>query len=179
MQKDESNSYICIMKQLLSFLLTICALTSCLGKLETSTPADIITVGQKLPNFEVALSDGTIMTSSMLQGKPSVIVFFNTSCKDCQRELPLIQQLYEGTTSEAANFLCISRAEGKATIEAFWTQNKLTLPYSAQEDKAVYNKFATSTIPRVYISDSSGTVRNVYVERVDLSTLQTALNEVK
>ena len=179
MQKDKSNSYICIMKQILFYLIALCVLTSCLGKLETSSSADIINVGQKLPDFEVVLSDGMKVTSSMLQGKPSVIVFFNTACKDCQKELPLIQQLYEENTSNKVTFLCISRAEGKASIESYWQQNKLTLPYSAQEDKTIYNKFATSTIPRVYISDSSGTVKNIYVERTELNTLRTAINQLK
>lgn len=179
MPKAKSNLYICIMKQYIFSLIIVCLFTSCLGKLETTNPTDIITVGQKLPNFEVVLSNGTTLTSGMLQGKPAIIVFFNTGCRDCQRELPLIQQLYEEDATHAANFLCISRNEGNASIEAYWERNGLTLPYSAQEDKTVYNLFATSSIPRVYIADSSGTVRYAYVEKVDLKTLREALMELK
>lgn len=50
----------------------------------------VIRVGDRLPSFTVDVIDGssrTLFNSSSLQGQ-TVIVFFNTECKDCQRELP-------------------------------------------------------------------------------------------
>ena len=75
-------------------------------------------------------------------------------------------------------FLCVSRAEGATSVQKFWTENALTLPYSAQETKDVYSLFATSTIPRVYVSDVSGVVRKCFTESVSEKTLREAVGEV-
>jgi hypothetical protein len=38
------------------------------------------------------------------------------------------------------------------------------MPYSPQAERAVYSLFANSLIPRVYISDPSGTVRYIFTD---------------
>ena len=53
-----------------------------------------IAVGDRLPFFSVKMSDGTIMTTDSLWGHRSVVVFFHTSCPDCQKVLPCIDSLY-------------------------------------------------------------------------------------
>lgn len=166
------------MKHFILYLATaLCMLTSCLGKVETTANADIVRVGQKLPHFEVTMNDGAYISSSSLQGKASVIVFFNTLCGDCRRELPIVQKVYADYGAKV-QFMCISRAEGAMSVQKFWTENALTLPYSAQETKDVYSLFATSTIPRVYVSDVSGTVRKCFTESVSEKTLREAVEEV-
>ena len=125
--------------------------------------ADIVKVGQMLPDFSVTMSDGTVVTGDMLRGGVSVVVFFDTSCPDCQQLLPELQRLYE-EYSERVHFVLISREEGDATISSFWALHNLTMPYSAQSDRAVYNLFAESLIPRVYISDAEGIIRHIFAD---------------
>ena len=125
--------------------------------------ADIVKVGQMLPDFSVTMSDGTEVTGDMLRGGVSVVVFFHTSCPDCQQLLPELQRLYE-EYSERVYFVLISREEGDALIAQFWAQHNLTMPYSAQSDRAIYNLFAESLIPRVYISDNGGVVRHIFTD---------------
>ena len=120
--------------------------------------ADIVKVGQMLPDFTVVMNDGSVVTGEMLREGIAVVVFFDTSCSDCQQLLPQLQMLYDDY-SEKAHFVLISRAEGEATISSFWESNNLTMPYSAQSDRGVYNLFARSLVPRVYISDAEGVVR--------------------
>ncbi len=161
------------------FLLTLFILTSCLGKLETEVQnAELVTVGQKLPEFRVQLHSGEWVGNAQLQGKPSVIVFFNTDCKDCQRELPDLQKVYTDYATDV-QFVCISRAEPDSSVANYWSAHALTLPYSAQTDKTVYQLFANRTIPRIYVSDASGVVRKVYVEKMGEESLRSTLNDLK
>ena len=78
------------MKQI--FLLLVIAvglMTSCLGKLEENAKVtEIVSVGQRLPDFTVTTSDSSLVSSGNLRGHASVIVLFSTQCKDCQRALP-------------------------------------------------------------------------------------------
>lgn len=154
-------------------------LTSCLGNLDDTVMSenDVVKVGQQVPSFVVSINDGTTFNSSQMGRKPVCIVFFNTSCSDCRKELPIVQQIYE-EFSESIQFVCISRAEDRKSIQAFWTQNKLTLPYSAQTDMKIYNLFALSSIPRLYIIDSLGTIKNAYTTKVSEKELRKALEQL-
>ncbi|MBP3201992.1 MAG: TlpA family protein disulfide reductase [Bacteroidales bacterium] len=133
-----------------------------LGGCVAEEPAEEkVTVGDALPQFSVQLSDGGVFDTATLGGRPSLIIFFNTTCPDCQRTLPEVQKVYETYKSELT-FVAISREEPEADVAAWWKAHGITLPYSAQTSRAVYNLFATSRIPRIYIADGKGIVRAAY-----------------
>ena len=178
-EKPPSYLYICIMKQLILILLTtLVTLSSCLGKVEQVTrDTDVVKVGQKLPQFTVVTADGMVVNNKTLQGKPSVIVFFNTMCSDCQRELPIVQRVYNLYVKKA-NFVCISRAQSNKDVALYWQKEGLSLPYSAQEDKTIYEMFATGTIPRIYVADASGTVSRYFVEHMTENDLTSVLDSL-
>lgn len=154
-------------------------LTSCLGNPDNTVASenDVVKAGQQVPSFVVSINDGTTFNSNQMGRKPACIVFFNTSCSDCRKELPIVQQIYE-EFSDSIQFVCISRAEDRKNIQAFWTQKRLTLPYSAQTDRKIYNLFALSSIPRLYIIDSLGTIKNAYTTKVSEKELRKALEQL-
>lgn len=167
------------MKQFISLLIiALVTLSSCLGKVEqVSSGKDIVQLGQQLPLFTITLNDGTSVNTAQLQGRPSVIVFFNTLCGDCRRELPIVQRVYE-QYRQKVQFLCISRAQTDDEVSTFWQEKTLTMPYSAQPDRSIYELFATGTIPRIYISNASGTVCRYFVERMSQSELTEVLDSL-
>ena len=119
--------------------------------------------GESGPAFSVMMNDGRTVTRESLRGKTSLIVFFHTGCKDCRRELPVIQQIYQDY-GDKINMVCISRAEKEEDIRAYWDEQGFTLPYSAQQDKTVYYLFAKSSIPRVYVADKDLVIRAVFTD---------------
>ena len=130
---------------------------------ENNTGADV-KVGESLPDFEVMMNDGSVVTESSLVGNVSVLMFFHTSCPDCQQVLPCVQSIYDEYIEKGVKFALISRECSKEEIEAYFEKNSLNLPYSAQNDRSVYNLFAKSRIPRIYISDENGTVRYIFTD---------------
>lgn len=123
-----------------------------------------VKVGDKLPEFEVVMNDGTLVTDASLMGNVSLVMFFHTSCPDCQQALPRVQEIYDVYVPKGVTFALIGRECGKDEIEAYWAENVLNMPYSAQNDRGVYNVFASSRIPRIYISDENGTVRYIFTD---------------
>lgn len=121
-------------------------------------------MGDKLPDFEVVMSDGSVVSNESLNGNISLVMFFHTSCPDCQQALPRVQYIYNEYLQKGVSFALIGRECGKAEIEAYWSENGLNMPYSAQNDRGVYNIFASSRIPRIYISDENGTVRYIFTD---------------
>ena len=63
--------------------------------------------------------------------------------------------------------IAISRAEGEDLVVPFWEEYGLQIPYSAQNDRRIYELFASSIIPRVYFVSAQGIVTRVFIERFD------------
>lgn len=130
---------------------------------ESKSDGDV-RIGDTLPEFSVVMNDGTVVTDVVLKGNISVVMFFHTSCPDCQQALPRVQTIYDEYTSKGLRFALVSREESSSDIDDYWKNNSLNMPYSAQSDREVYNKFASSRIPRIYISDENGTVRYIFTD---------------
>ena len=78
---------------------------------------DAVEVGDMLPEFTVVMNDGRTVESGSLQGQPSFILFFNTACGDCRRELPLVQQMYERYGADGRMvFMAISREQDALAV---------------------------------------------------------------
>lgn len=121
---------------------------------------DIVNIGDSLPIFTIEMNDGTILSTIDMKGKPSLIVFFSTTCPDCQRELPQINARYLQYHADTT-FVAISREESAESVVAYWQQHTLSIPYSAQKDRTIYNLFARRGIPRIYITNPHGIIQQI------------------
>jgi peroxiredoxin len=149
------------MKRLLVLLSLVGFISGCI--LEDNKGTEI-RVGDSLPEFEVVMNNGDLVSDSSLKGTPSMVMFFHTSCPDCQQTLPVVQKIYEEYSPKDFKIVLISREDTNDDIRAYWEENGLNLPYSAQEDRSVYKLFASSRIPRIYMSDENGTVRYIFTD---------------
>ena len=54
------------------------------------------------------------------------------------------------------------------------------MPYAARPDREIYNLFATSVVPRIYISDAAGIVRYIMTDspNPDEATITSALDKL-
>jgi thiol-disulfide isomerase/thioredoxin len=148
------------MKKILLLLLLPFIAISCIKDKEKK--GFELKVGDSIPQFSVVMNDGTQLNSSSLCEGVSLIMFFNTNCPDCKRTLPTVHQVYNGY-SDKVSFALISREQGNTELSKYWQQNSYTIPYSGQPDRTVYNLFATSLIPRIYIC-KDGIIRYIYTD---------------
>ncbi len=121
-------------------------------------------VGDRLPDFEVVMSDGSVVTDDGLKGSVSLVMFFHTGCPDCRKALPVMQMIQDEYGPKGVEFAVISREEAEDIIESYWTENGLKMPYSAQDDRFVYSLFAQTLIPRIYINDRDGIIRYIHTD---------------
>lgn len=141
-------------------------------------------IGSPVPSFSVSLLDGGVFDTASLHSTGidnALIIFFNTTCGDCQRELPNIQEIYEAITSDAdlsqnTRLVCIAREEDAEDILEYWKAHNLTLPVSPQSDRRIYNLFANIGIPRLYVANTaSNTITAVWSDN-DPITVEGVLN---
>lgn len=123
---------------------------------EKDEPEWYLKPGDALPEFEVVTLGGQRISSVDSYEAEMVIVFFNTTCPDCQKELPILQKQYESNLQlpedEQSTYICISREEGEDDVKRYWTENNLTLPVSPQTDRRIYSMFASIGIPRLFFA---------------------------
>lgn len=135
-----------------------------------------LTIGDAIPDFQITLNSGNSISNTDLLGKVSLLIFFHTACKDCQQEFPILQRFYENNPT--IPLICISRAESDTSIVSYWESHGLTMPYSAQDDRTLYNRFAKSGIPRIYITDHTGIIRRIFTDN-PLATYEELTEAVK
>lgn len=145
--------------------------TSCISD-DIAEGSSLIAEGDLLPEFTIIMDDGSTLSTGDLAGAPSLVMLFTTKCPDCRRELPVVEQLHR--LRPELRIVCIAREESADNIESYWRENGLTLPYSPQPDRKIYNLFATETVPRIYIADSHCTVTAAFGD-TDMPTLEQLL----
>lgn len=120
--------------------------------------------GDDVPEFTATLQDGSSWSSASMRGRGAVLVFFNTGCSDCRRELPQVQTAYEECAAKGmpVDFICIAREQAAADISGWWDSHGLTMPCSPQPDRSLYNLFASAGIPRVYVVSPGGVITSAY-----------------
>ena len=149
------------MKHIISVFLLLAVLTGCIKEGQTGMD---LKVGDTLPDFEVMMSDGSAVSDDVLRSSVSVVMFFHTSCPDCQQALPHMQRVYDEYVNKGVSFVLISREDPQASVASFWEKTGLNMPYSAQRDRKVYEKFARERIPRIYICEKGGIIRYIHTD---------------
>ena len=122
-----------------------------------------LAVGDRIPDFSIIMSDGSYVTGEHLRQGVSCIVFFTTECPDCRKTLPHIQRVYDEFSGKEVRFALISRQEGAESIQTYWLKQGFTMPYSAQEDREIYEMFAKTRVPRVYIC-KNGLIKAIFTD---------------
>lgn len=146
------------------FMMAACVLAAVSCIYDDSSEEEFeLKVGDRIPDFTVKMTDGTEVTGASLRNGVSLIMFFHTDCPDCQGTLPSVQRIYDEFLDEGVSFALISRSQLKKDIQPYWDKQGYTMPYSPQEDRAVYNLFATSRVPRVYIC-KDGVIMSFYTD---------------
>ena len=159
-----------MMNKYIALMLLCLLLTGCSSINEGNNVTERVNVGDRVPLFTVdVVNDGVHSTFSTAQlTGETVIVFFNTTCPDCQRDLPKLNQYYlKHKVDEGFQMVAISREEGEEDVAAYWKDNGLQIPYSAQNDRRIYELFASSIIPRIYFVSAQGIVTRVFIEKFD------------
>lgn len=123
-----------------------------------------LAIGDALPDFQVEMNDGSTVSDESLKQGVSLVMFFHTTCPDCQNVLPEVQRLYDEYVAKGVRFAIISREEGSESVQKYWVEKGLTMPYSAQETREIYSKFARTRVPRIYMCEKGGLIRYIHTD---------------
>jgi peroxiredoxin len=118
----------------------------------------LIHAGDIAPDFTVEMLDGSKVTLSELQGKPTLLIFWATWCPPCRLELSKLQEHIIDRYGDKINVLPISRGEERAKVEEYISKMGYTFAVGLDGDQSIYRKYATNYIPRCFVIDAKGKV---------------------
>jgi len=144
------------MKTKLLIVLFLFSFSWCFAQNDTTK----VKIGQQVPEFEYEIATGVIQNISDLKGKVVMITFFATWCGPCRQELPHIESDIYNKYKKDTDFrlLIFGREHTWAEVSKFKADNKFTMPFFPDPQRAVYSKFADQFIPRTFLISAEGKV---------------------
>jgi peroxiredoxin len=159
---------------ILLFLVILALFVSCI-KEGDDIPGEVINyvgVGDVVPVFTVEDDKGGMFSSSGFAGKRSLLLLFVSSCGDCQKVLPILNNEVWPWVKENPGYqlITISRDEPAQEVAGHWSDNHYTMPAYLDPGRKVFSLFANQTIPRLYIINKEGIIEWMAVEKLEISS---------
>jgi len=118
-------------------------------------------VGDRLPDFSIRTFAGNEVTRAELQGKPALLVFWNTWCGICLRELPEIDRLAQKFGPLGLIVLAVNSGYNDAETKARAYWKKYAFEFSSGYDH--HFEFGQAIglmgVPTIFLVDSKGVIR--------------------
>jgi peroxiredoxin len=131
-----------------------------------AVPAWSVGVGESMPDFALQTFAGSKLSRATLEGNPLLLVFWNTWCPNCMRELPRINRLAEEFGPRGLKVLAINTgindAENKA--RAFWKKYDYGFPTGFDHVFEIGQAFGVRGVPTIFLIDRKGVVRYKHVQ---------------
>ncbi len=124
-------------------------------------PTTLLGAGDRLPHFEVAMTDGSHIRSSELEGKVVWITLWASWCPSCRKEFKWLSrsEAFEALTAHPdVLFLPIAREENSATVAAWLRKKGYSYRSGVDPTREIYSLFATEEIPRNLLVAPDGTI---------------------
>lgn len=122
--------------------------------------------GDKLPELVVKDLDGNeVSIGSLKEGaRVLVLVFWDSQIDLSKLELEYLEKhLATPRAQEGVRVVAINRGESPDVVRQVIEEHGITFPVLMDPDALAFQKLATKTVPRTYVVDSDGTVRNLWV----------------
>jgi thiol-disulfide isomerase/thioredoxin len=123
-------------------------------------------VGKAAPGFRLNDINGKSVSLNDFQGKPVLLTFWAPLSPDCQREMPVIQQIYDKWQSKGLVVLTIdilnSRPEEtQANLESFMSTNNYSFPVLLDVTQLATIQYHIGDTPTNILIDKDGLIREI------------------
>jgi peroxiredoxin len=142
-----------------------------------------IVAGATAPGFSLKSLDNQEYSLTTLTARgPVVAAFFKISCPVCQFTFPFLERLYKRYGGDNVTFLGISQDGAKSTAQ-FAKEYGVTFPILIDDENgyAVSNAYGLTSVPTIFLIDSSSTVKvsSMGFDKKDLEQIAAELAERK
>ncbi|MGE5320288.1 MAG: TlpA family protein disulfide reductase [Hyphomicrobiaceae bacterium] len=135
-------------------------------------PAEVSDEDRAVPPWQVALTDGRLLTRDALKGKVVLVNFWATWCPYCRKEMPVIDEFTRDYRSRGFEAIAISVDDPSNKIAA-WMKDKGYAFNAAPTNATVAATFGDITsVPTSFILDADGHIRHKIAGQVYYARLE-------
>lgn len=124
---------------------------------DADSPDEIATVGRPAPDVRLKGFDGADVTIESLQGKPTLVNFWASSCAPCIQEMPLLEAGYQELGAEV-NFVGVDVFEAPELGREMIARTGVTFPQTVDPTNEVLARFGGTQLPHTVIIAADGTI---------------------
>lgn len=129
-------------------------------------------IGQRAPDFELTLIDGTKVSLAQLRGNVVVLNFWATWCGPCKTELPLLDSYYAARRDVGLRVFAVTTEDSLPNYQLKKLFAIMHVP-PVRKVKGPYN--VLDGVPTNYVIDRAGVVRYAKANAFTLDELNTVL----
>ena len=154
------------MRRVLFLLVAICfAACGTIGEeYPTHEESSVVGVGDVAPDFAVELLGGERVTLSELRGEVVLLVLFSHECPDCKMLMDDMQAARDYFDDLGVRILAIERDGSAEDVETYMASHGYDFDVAVDDNRAIYNLYATMYVPRTYLIDSEGIIVHATIE---------------
>lgn len=154
------------MRRVLFLLVAICfAACGTIGEeYPTHEESSVVGVGDVAPDFTVELLGGERVTLSELRGEVVLLVLFSHECPDCKMLMDDMQAARDDFDDWGVRILAIERDGSAEDVETYMASHGYDFDVAVDDNRAIYNLYATMYVPRTYLIDSEGIIVHATIE---------------
>ena len=116
--------------------------------------------------------------ASMADGEATLMVFWETWCPHCRREVPKVQATWEKYGDKGLNLVALTKLTKSSTaekVDAFIEENNLTYPIAKEKDGSLSQRFGVRGIPAAAVVKDGKVVWRGHPNNLSDDTLETFL----
>ena len=129
----------------------------------TYEQSSLVEVGDKAPSFTATLVDGVRVSLSDYFGAPLILILFSHTCPDCKMLLDDLQGHIDAEVQLPA-ILAIGRDATSAELLVYRSKHGYSIPMTSDASRSIFNLYATTYVPRVYLIDSGGYIVKMFIK---------------
>ncbi|AQQ53937.1 redoxin domain-containing protein [Planococcus lenghuensis] len=119
-----------------------------------------LAAGEPAPDFRLQSLGGETIRLSDYRGQAVVLNFWASWCEPCKKEMPEMQNYYEGLAADAdVEILAVNLTDqdsGLDKVNAFVQEYGLTFPIPLDEEGQVREAYGILTIPTTFLINEEG-----------------------
>jgi len=133
-------------------------------KIETAEKIERIRVGKPAPEVTLFTEEGSSVELSKIEADYLFLMFFQTDCSYCKKEVPIVKRLFEKYQRQGLKVVLVCGKPGADLADCFEYREKMSLPndWAILVDGKNKSKFRTlfnvDGYPRLFLLDRNKTI---------------------
>lgn len=111
-------------------------------------------IGDRAPSFSIVDLQGQAITSGEWQGSPVILRFWDTECKYCRADSPIINSYFDTYREQGLKVLYVATAnETIERVKAYIEELDIGFPVALDKDGTMAKEYQVSLVPQtIFIS---------------------------